>query len=178
MASIPDAASVPSAERERGIEKTGELRRLKNARNRKFESISLQRRVHCEPDFSHARSRLKDETNYRCSLGTNTVLGLVTNGLLAVLPDGGAENWSLGPPGSPKMVPPDCPFVERPRSSDLRRVPRPSAAARYLKAGPDAPAISPFPSTSSANPMQTPNPAAAGSIPLALPASLQSKREQ
>jgi hypothetical protein len=29
---------------------------------------------------------------YRCSLGTNTVLGLVTNGLLAVLPDGGAEN--------------------------------------------------------------------------------------
>jgi hypothetical protein len=26
--------------------------------------------------------------------------------------------------------------------------------------------------------MQTPNPAAAGSIPLALPASLQSKREQ
>jgi hypothetical protein len=53
---------------------------------------------------------LKDETNYRCSLGTNTVLGLVTNGLLAVLPDGGAENWSLGPLGSPKMVPPDCPF--------------------------------------------------------------------
>ena len=29
---------------------------------------------------------------YRCSLGTNTVLGLVTNGLLAVLADGGAEN--------------------------------------------------------------------------------------
>ena len=27
---------------ERGIEKTDELRRLKNARNRKFESISLQ----------------------------------------------------------------------------------------------------------------------------------------
>ena len=40
--------------------------------DRGFESISLQRRVHCEPDFSHARSRLKDETNYRCSLGTNT----------------------------------------------------------------------------------------------------------
>jgi hypothetical protein len=43
MASVPDSASVPSAERERGIEKTGELRRLKNARNRKFESISLER---------------------------------------------------------------------------------------------------------------------------------------
>jgi hypothetical protein len=43
MASVPDSASVPSAERERGIEKTDELRRLKNARNRKFESISLQR---------------------------------------------------------------------------------------------------------------------------------------
>jgi hypothetical protein len=45
MASVPDSASVPSAERERGIEKTGELRRLKNARNRKFESIFLHRRV-------------------------------------------------------------------------------------------------------------------------------------
>src|ERR1700730_13303565 len=33
----------------------------------KLESCSLLRRVHCEPDFSHARSRLKDETNYRCS---------------------------------------------------------------------------------------------------------------
>src|ERR1700730_17851504 len=31
MASVPDSASVPSAERERGIEKTDELRRLKNA---------------------------------------------------------------------------------------------------------------------------------------------------
>jgi hypothetical protein len=51
MASVPDSASVPSAERERGIEKTDELRRLKNARNRKFESISLQQRVVCEPDF-------------------------------------------------------------------------------------------------------------------------------
>ena len=50
MASVPDSASVPSAERERGIEKTDELRRLKNARNRKFESISLQRRVVCEPE--------------------------------------------------------------------------------------------------------------------------------
>jgi hypothetical protein len=30
--------------------------------------------------------------NYRCSLGTNTVLGLVTNGLFEVLADGGAEN--------------------------------------------------------------------------------------
>src|ERR1700732_4137168 len=49
MASVPDSASVPSAERERGIEKTDELRRLKNARNRKFESISLHRRVQCEP---------------------------------------------------------------------------------------------------------------------------------
>jgi hypothetical protein len=48
MASVPDSASVPSAERERGIEKTDELRRLKNARNRKFESISLQQRVRCE----------------------------------------------------------------------------------------------------------------------------------
>jgi len=46
----------------------------------------------------------------RCSLGTHTVLGLVTNGLLALLPDGGAENWSLRPPGSPKVFPPDCPF--------------------------------------------------------------------
>src|SRR5258706_9861059 len=51
MASVPDSASVPSAERERGIEKTDELRRLKNARNRKFESISLKRRAHCEPGF-------------------------------------------------------------------------------------------------------------------------------
>jgi hypothetical protein len=41
-------ASVPSAERERGIEKTDELRRLKSALNRKFESISLHRRVGCE----------------------------------------------------------------------------------------------------------------------------------
>jgi hypothetical protein len=49
MASVSDSASVPSAERERGIEKTDELRRLKNARNRKFESISLQRRVSNEP---------------------------------------------------------------------------------------------------------------------------------
>jgi hypothetical protein len=48
MASVPDSASVPSAERERGIEKTDELRRLKNPRNRKFESISLQQRVRCE----------------------------------------------------------------------------------------------------------------------------------
>jgi hypothetical protein len=50
MASVPDSASAPSAERERGIEKTDELRRLKNARNRKFESISLQRRVSCKPE--------------------------------------------------------------------------------------------------------------------------------
>jgi hypothetical protein len=50
MASVPDSASVPSAGRERGIENTDELRRLKNARNRKFESISLQEGVHCELD--------------------------------------------------------------------------------------------------------------------------------
>jgi hypothetical protein len=50
MASVPDSASVPSAERERGIEKTDDLRRLKNARNRKFESISLQRRVMNKPE--------------------------------------------------------------------------------------------------------------------------------
>src|SRR6516162_1388415 len=48
---------------------------------------------------------------YRCSLGTNAVPGLARNGLLAVLPDDGAENWSLiWPPGSPKVVLPDCPF--------------------------------------------------------------------
>jgi hypothetical protein len=34
----------------------------------------------------------RDPANYRCSLGTNTVLGLVTNGLLGVSRDGGAEN--------------------------------------------------------------------------------------
>src|ERR1700681_855530 len=55
MASVPDSASVPSAERERGIEKTDELRRLKNARKRKFESISLQRGVCCELRSSQAR---------------------------------------------------------------------------------------------------------------------------
>src|ERR1700738_913006 len=49
MASVPDSASVPSAERERAIEKTDELRRLKNARNRKFESISLQQTVRLSP---------------------------------------------------------------------------------------------------------------------------------
>src|SRR6202023_1681455 len=49
MASVPDSALVPSAERERGIEKTDELRRLKNARNRKFESISLQQTVSLSP---------------------------------------------------------------------------------------------------------------------------------
>ena len=55
MASVSDSVSVPSAERERGIEKTDELRRLKNARNRKFESISLQRRVRCEPEAGLVR---------------------------------------------------------------------------------------------------------------------------
>ena len=39
----PNSASVPSAEREHGIKKTNQVRRLKNARNWKFESISLQR---------------------------------------------------------------------------------------------------------------------------------------
>lgn len=34
----------------------------------------------------------------------------MTNGLLAELLDGGAENWSK-PPGSPKVFPPDCLFV-------------------------------------------------------------------
>src|ERR1700722_16865466 len=60
MASVPDSASVPSAERERGIEKTDELRRLKNARNRKFESISLQQGVWCEPGFQHDRSAIAE----------------------------------------------------------------------------------------------------------------------
>jgi hypothetical protein len=48
MASVPNSASVPSAEREHGIKKTDQVRRLKNARNRKFESISVQRRVRNE----------------------------------------------------------------------------------------------------------------------------------
>jgi len=48
MASVPDPPSVPSAERERRIKKTNQVRRLKNARNWKFESISLQRRVGSE----------------------------------------------------------------------------------------------------------------------------------
>src|SRR5438477_6738513 len=65
MASVPDSASVPSAERERGIEKTGELRRLKNARDRKFESISLQRGVKREPRFRWP-SRLPPKRNSGC----------------------------------------------------------------------------------------------------------------
>ena len=40
----------------------------------------------------YTQPRLQDPANYRCSLGTNTVLGLVTNGLLALLPDDGPEN--------------------------------------------------------------------------------------
>src|ERR1700738_5372750 len=63
MASVPDSASVPSAERERGIEKTDELRRLKNARNRKLESIALQRRVRCEPDLFDQGHRHRDRRN-------------------------------------------------------------------------------------------------------------------
>jgi hypothetical protein len=46
-----DSERRASTAAERGIEKTDELRRLKNARNRKFESISLQRRINREPDF-------------------------------------------------------------------------------------------------------------------------------
>ena len=66
--------------------------------HRRVESCvrQVQQIGHGESGAAHfraiARARLKDETNYRCSLGTNTVLGLVTNGLLAVLPDGGDEN--------------------------------------------------------------------------------------
>jgi|HubBroStandDraft_3_1064219.scaffolds.fasta_scaffold19242_4 hypothetical protein len=41
------------------------------------------------------RRRSGARRNYRCSLGTNTVLGLVTNGLFAVPLDGGAENCSI-----------------------------------------------------------------------------------
>ena len=62
----------------------------------------------------------------RCSLGTHTVLGLVTNGLLALLPDGGAENWSLRLPGNPKVVPPDCPF-------DIFSASSSGSASRLLK---------------------------------------------
>ena len=40
-----DSERRASTAAERGIEKTDELRRLKNARNRKFESISLQQTV-------------------------------------------------------------------------------------------------------------------------------------
>ena len=39
-----------------------------------------------------SRSARAPATNYLCSLGTNTVLGKVRNGLLALLLDGGAEN--------------------------------------------------------------------------------------
>jgi len=49
-------------------------------------------------------------SNYLCSLGTNTVLGNVTNGLLALLLDGGPENSNLSPLGSPKVVSPDWRF--------------------------------------------------------------------
>src|SRR6516164_980533 len=44
IAFVPDSASVPSTEHEYGIKKTDEVRRLENARNRKFESISLLQR--------------------------------------------------------------------------------------------------------------------------------------
>jgi hypothetical protein len=48
---------------------------------------------------------------YRCSLGTNTVLGLVTDGLFGEPPEDDPVNSSVIPPlGNPKMVPPDCPF--------------------------------------------------------------------
>src|SRR5580700_12241319 len=55
MASVPDPPSVPSAERERRIKKTNQVRRLKNARNWKFESISLQRRVRLSPAATFER---------------------------------------------------------------------------------------------------------------------------
>jgi hypothetical protein len=71
MASVPDSASVPSAERERGIEKTDELRRLKNARNRKFESISLQQRVGSEPEFSGRIPSMVNEVRRTIAPGTS-----------------------------------------------------------------------------------------------------------
>jgi hypothetical protein len=46
-------------------------------------------------DITFETLRLRAEmfgVNYRCSLGTNTVLGLVTNRSLALLPDCGEEN--------------------------------------------------------------------------------------
>jgi hypothetical protein len=43
-------------------------------------------------DFRRAARLLGVRAHYRCSLGTNTVLGLVTNGLFAVPPDEGPEN--------------------------------------------------------------------------------------
>src|SRR6202030_4418059 len=45
----PQFGVGPSAERQHGIKKTDQVRRLKSARHRKFESISLQRGVSCEP---------------------------------------------------------------------------------------------------------------------------------
>lgn len=50
--------------------------------------VTLARRT--AADVSH-RPR-GSASSYLCSLGTNTVLGNVTNGLLVVLLDGGAEN--------------------------------------------------------------------------------------
>jgi hypothetical protein len=67
MASLPDSALVPSAEREHGIEKTDEPRRLKNARNRKFESISLRHGVCCEPEFFRSGPRSSQERPAICT---------------------------------------------------------------------------------------------------------------
>jgi hypothetical protein len=62
-------------------------------RSQSLTRLSSALTVSVSPDWEeHVWPRLRDPANYRCSLGTNTVLGLVTNGLLAVLADGGAEN--------------------------------------------------------------------------------------
>jgi hypothetical protein len=66
----------------------------------------------------------------------------------------------------------------RRRSAGCQRILDASKPDRLITERGLIPAIAPLPSTSSANPMQTTNPAAAGSIPLAQPAPLQSKPEQ
>jgi hypothetical protein len=72
---------------------------------------------------------------YRCSLGTNTVLGLITKGLFVVPPDGGAENCSLAPPASPKVVPRDCPFniLSASSSGSARRSLAPAPVVRGVR---------------------------------------------
>jgi hypothetical protein len=65
--------------------------------HRRVESCArqVQQIGHGESGAAHfraiARARLKDETNYRCSLGTNTVLGLVTKGAAR-----GVARWWCG----------------------------------------------------------------------------------